>query len=307
MELRHLRYFVAVAEEENITRAAQRLGIQQPPLSQQIQALEQELGVTLFLRSPRSVKLNAAGKLFLGEARKVIAAAKDAMQRVREFDLGKEGTLRIGMTSSASIHQRTLRIIRNYREAFPLVTMKVEEGANHDLLIAVEQEGLDVAFVRADTESYTDLQSICVDMEPVLVALPAGHPLSAAEQIHLADLAEENFVRFRQVNASGIWNQLEKACLQQGFVPRVTDETPRILSAIHMVAGGFGLTILPKALSAFQNPDVVFRPLHSDTTFHVPLNMVFRKHTIAQAERRFVEIASAARHVREPADAAGVS
>lgn len=294
MELRHLRYFVAVAEEENITRAAQRLGIQQPPLSQQIQALEQELGVTLFLRSPRSVKLNAAGKLFLGEARKVLASARDAMQRVREFDLGKEGTLRIGMTSSSSIHARTLRVIRTYRRAFPLVTMKVEEGANHDLLLAVEQESLDVAFVRTNVDMHPTLQSVCIDMERVLVALPASHPLTTVESIRLADLADENFVRFRQVNASGIWDQLEKACLKCGFEPRVTDETPRILSAVHMVASGFGVTVLPEALSAFTNPDVIFRPLRAEDTFRIPLNMAFRRHAAAQAERRFVEIATAA-------------
>lgn len=293
MELRHLRYFVAVAEEEHITRAAQRLGIQQPPLSQQIQALEQELGVTLFTRSPRSVKLNAAGKLFLGEARKVLAGAKDAVQRVRDFDLGKESTLRIGMTSSSSINHRTLEIIRAFRNANPLVNMKVEEGANHDLLLAVEQEVLDMVFIRATIERHPSLTAICVDMEDVLVALPIDHRLAGAEHVRLEQLSDENFVRFRQVNASGIWDQLEAACERAGFSPRVTDETPRILSAIHMVAGGFGVTVLPKSLSSFQNPAVVFIPLASETSFQVPLTMAYRRYADAQSAERFVATAKA--------------
>ncbi len=294
MELRHLRYFVAVAEEEHITRAAQRLGIQQPPLSQQIQALEQELGVSLFNRSPRSVKLNAAGKLFLSEARKVLATAADAVQRVRDFDLGKEGTLRIGMTSSSSIHNRTLEIIRHYRIANPLVTMKVQEGANHDLLLAVEQEALDVAFVRTTIERHPSLTSITIDMEDVRVALPLGHRLADAEAVRLIDLAEENFVRFRQPNASGIWDQLEAACARNGFSPKVTDETPRILSAIHMVAGGFGVTVLPNALTSFNNTAVSFVPLQTEDTFRIPLTMAFRRHADAQAAHRFIAIANAA-------------
>lgn len=293
MELRHLRYFVAVAEEEHITRAAQRLGIQQPPLSQQIQALEQELGVTLFTRSPRSVKLNAAGKVFLGEARKVLAGANEAVQRVRDFDLGKESTLRIGMTSSSSINNKTLEIIRTYRVANPLVTMKVEEGANHDLLLAVEQEVLDMVFVRTTTERYPALVDICVDLEDVLVALPRDHRLADAKSIRLEQLAEDSFVRFRQINASGIWDLLEAACERAGFIPHVTDETPRILSAIHMVAGGFGVTVLPRSLSSFHNPSVVFVPLASETAFQIPLTMAYRRYADAQAAERFVSTARA--------------
>ncbi|RDE07863.1 LysR substrate-binding domain-containing protein [Pelagibacterium lacus] len=293
MELRHLRYFVAVAEEEHITRAARRLGIQQPPLSQQIQALEQELGVSLFTRSPRSIKLNAAGKLFLIEARKVLAMAADAVQRVRDFDLGKEGTLRIGMTSSSSIHDRTLEIIRRYRVANPLVTMKVQEGANHDLLLALEQEALDVVFVRSTIERHPALTSITIDMEDVRVALPLGHRLADAEAVRLVDLADENFVRFRQPNASGIWDQLEAACARSGFAPKVTDETPRILSAIHMVAGGFGVTVLPNALTSFRNTAVSFVPLSPEDSFRVPLTMAFRQYADAQAARRFIAMAKA--------------
>src|SRR5690606_13055305 len=129
LELRHLRYFVAVAEEEHITRAAKRLRIQQPPLSQQIQQLERELGVTLLDRSPRSVKLNPAGKIFLSEARRILSMSDQAIQRVRDFARGKEGSVRIGMTSSSSMHSKTLQLVRSFRQEYPLVHLQIEEGA----------------------------------------------------------------------------------------------------------------------------------------------------------------------------------
>src|SRR5690554_4695966 len=119
MELRHLRYFVAVAEDEHITRAAARLGIQQPPLSQQIQNLEAELGVNLFARSPRKITLNAAGKVFLSDARRVLDLVDESVQRVRQFDRGMEGTLLLGFTSSASMHPHTLAVIEKFRAMFP--------------------------------------------------------------------------------------------------------------------------------------------------------------------------------------------
>jgi DNA-binding transcriptional LysR family regulator len=154
MELRHLRYFVTVAEEEHITRAAMRLGMKQPPLSQQIRQLEDEIGVSLFDRHPKRIALNAAGKIFLSDARRILAAAEDAIDRVRKFDLGQEGTILIGMTSSASVHPICIEIVREFRAAQPLVSIQIEEGANHDLLVMLEEERLDFAFVRSGVDRY---------------------------------------------------------------------------------------------------------------------------------------------------------
>ena len=149
MELRHLRYFVAVAEEEHMTRAAERLGIQQPPLSHQIQMLEKELGVQLFIRESRRIHLSPAGKLFLSDARSILANVDQSVQRVQRFDLGEEGSIRLGFTSSASMHQITPELVRAFREAYPLISVEIEEGAAHDLIHTLEQEGIDIAFSRS--------------------------------------------------------------------------------------------------------------------------------------------------------------
>ena len=148
MELRHLRYFVAVAEEEHMTRAAAKLGIQQPPLSHQIQLLEKELGVQLFFRQSRRIQLSPAGKIFLGDARAILASVDQATQRIQRFDMGEEGSIRLGFTSSASMHQMTPDLVRVFRETYPLITVEIEEGAAHDLINALEQERIDIAFSR---------------------------------------------------------------------------------------------------------------------------------------------------------------
>ncbi len=296
MELRHLRYFVAVAEEEHITRAAARLGIQQPPLSQQMQALEQELGVKLFTRSPRMIRLNAAGKIFLSDARRVLAMANEAVNRVRQFDLGEEGCVRVGFTSSASIHDRTLAIIQSFRTECPLVSLKIEEGANHDLLCLVEQERLDVAFVRSGTERYPTLASECLLDENMVAAIPAASPLAAStEPIGLMELADENFVVYRQVNGSGIAELMLGACKRAGFQPRIVQETERMMSAIQMVASGFGLAIVPQSMQTFMNRLVVYRPLHISTGFTVPLKVVYRKHAGAETQKKFLRACAVAR------------
>ena len=171
MELRHLRYFVAVAEEEHMTRAAARLSIQQPPLSQQIKALEQELGVILFTRLGKRIALNAAGKLFLSEAREILNRVDEAQQRVRRFDLGEEGRMRVGYTSSASLHELTPAIIRAFRATHPLMSLEIEEGAAHDLLCALEEERIDAAFVRSSVDQYATLECITLDREKMVVAM----------------------------------------------------------------------------------------------------------------------------------------
>lgn len=290
MELRHLRYFIAVAEEGHVTRAAARLGIQQPPLTQQIQALERELGVQLFARSPRKIELNAAGKLFLGEARRVVAAADDAVQRVRRFDKGIEGALRIGLTSSSLMHTRTQALIDRFRREYPQISLKIEEGAAFDLLHLVEKDQLDVAFIRAGTERQPELATQWLAEEDLIVALPTPHPMAQAEALHLTDLQSQNVILYRQDKCVGIAEMLVDRCSRAGFDLRVVDETRRLMSAINMVAAGIGITVVPNSMRSFQPGAVVYKPLASDRSLTAPLNMAYRRRPGTDALRRFLQL-----------------
>ena len=289
MELRHLRYFVAVAEDEHITRAAARLGIQQPPLSQQIQNLEAELGVNLFARSPRKITLNAAGKVFLSDARRVLSLVDEAVQRVRQFDLGMEGTLMLGFTSSASMHPQTLAVIEKFRAMFPLVTLQIEEGANHDLLHLVEQERMDVVFVRTGVSRYPTLNSLTLSEESMVAAIPASHPLAkTAGPLEMKELKDQPIVFYRQTNGSGIGESLISAFERNGFRPQIVSETQRIISAINMVAAGFGIAVVPKTMESFKIRSVVYRDLTAQSSFTVPLNVAYRRQADAETLRRFL-------------------
>ncbi len=294
MELRHLRYFVAVAEEEHMSRAARRLNIQQPPLSKQIQLLEQELGVTLFLREPRKITLNAAGKVFLSDARRVLAMVGELVDRVRQFSLGQEGSVRVELTSSASMNALALSILDQFRRAYPLVSLKTEEGANHDLLYLVEQERLDVAFVRSETNRYPSLTSRTLLDEPMSVALPSDHEMAQLMEIDLEALATMRLVLYRQANGSGIGDMLVAAMARRGLAPNIVEEPQRILGALSLVASGFGVSPVPRSIEALQLPNVVYRPLAGEGNFTVPLNLTYRKNILAESVKRFLSIASIA-------------
>ena len=289
MELRHLRYFVAVAQEEHITRAAARLGIQQPPLSQQIKVLEENLGVDLFDRQPRKIRLNATGKVFLSDARRILASFEEAVERVRNFNLGQEGNLLIGLTSSASMHPITIAIIEEFRAQHPLISLQIEEGANHDLLTLLEEERLDFAFVRSDVERYPTVERHTLSHEGMVVAIPARHPLAAEEGVplRLEELADLDFVIFRQVNGSGIHEALMAACKNAGFAPKVVNTTERVMSAINMVAASFGVAVVPAAIQSFRLPNVVYRPVSDNNDLTVPLNLAYLRSTSNEAKRKF--------------------
>ncbi|WP_207003572.1 LysR substrate-binding domain-containing protein [Trinickia mobilis] len=300
MELRHLRYFVAVAEEEHVTRAAFRLGIQQPPLSQQIQALEDELGVKLFVRSARTIRLSATGKFFLSEARKILAQSEQAIERVRRFDLGEEGRLRIGFTSSSSMHGATRSLIRAFRAAYPLIAVEIDEGATHDLLCEVEQEHLDVAFIRSDVTRYPALATISLLEEEMVVALPAEHPLAIdpRERITLSELRDESFILYRQINGSGIANIVLDACEREGFVPKVVGEPSRLMSALYLVATGIGISVMPKSMVQFLNSDVVYKSFEATSNPRVPVNIAYRKAADSVSMIRFLTLANEARRLQ---------
>lgn len=297
MELRHLRYFVTVAEEEHVTRAALRLGLQQPPLSQQIHALEDELGVKLFVRTARTIRLNAAGKFFLSEARKILAMSEQAIERVRRFDLGEEGRLRIGFTSSSSMHGATRSLIRAFRAAYPLISVEIGEGAAHDLLCELEQEHLDVAFIRSDVTRYPALATTTILEEQMVAALPAEHPLAldGSEKLSLRALRDEPFILYRQINGSGIANIVLDACEREGFAPKIVGEPSRLMSALYLVATGFGISVMPKSMVQFLNADVVYKTLEATGNPRLPLNIAYRKSADALPLLRFLGLAEEAR------------
>ncbi|MFT9637041.1 LysR substrate-binding domain-containing protein [Alcaligenes phenolicus] len=277
MELRHLRYFVAVAEEQHMTRAAARLGIQQPPLSQQIQDLERELKVQLFDRSPRRIQLNTAGKLFLEEARRLLAQADEAVERVRKSARGESGRISLGYTSSAAIHEQVPRLLKEFSQRYPLIEMSVDENTTRTLLDEVQAQRLDAAFVRADIDRYPELRAIVLSEEHTVVALPLQHPLAESRDgIYLKELQNQPFVMYRQANGPGVQDRLLAAFQSAGFMPEVVEEVPRLLSAITMVAAGKGISILPRSMQFVLNQSVCYRPLTGPHAFTIPLTLAYR-------------------------------
>ena len=293
MELRHLRYFVAVAQEEHMTRAAAKLGIQQPPLTQQIQILEKELGVQLFLRESRRIQLSPAGRVFLTDAQAILASAEQAILRVQRFELGEEGNLRLGFTSSASLHQMTPDLVRSFRETYPLIKLDIEEGAAHDLMHALEQEKIDIAFSRSSVKPYSGIASFELLKEDMVIAIPMNHPLSKTPNgvLSLKDLRDENFIFYQQVNGSGIKESLINECAKEGFEPKSAQVVYRIMGALHIVASGLGIAIVPKSMQAIQPESVVYKTFHPKSVLTVPLSLAYRENSSKLAVQRFLTLA----------------
>ncbi|WP_043834938.1 LysR substrate-binding domain-containing protein [Muricoccus aerilatus] len=294
MELRHLRYFVAVAEEGSVTRAAQRLGLQQPPLSQQLRALEREIGVPLFNREPRRVVLNEAGRLFLRSARAILGQAQEGVEEVRRFHRGEEGRVAIGFTSSASLHPLAPRLIRAFRDRYPLVRFEVEESETYALLLALEEHRIDVALLRIPVARIPHLSSHTLASDGLIAALPRAHPLAAEEApLDLSALAGEPFILYRRTDGPGIYDALLGGLQRAGFVPRVVDEVSRIIAAINLVAAGRGVTIVPASMRVLHRDVVAYRPLAPGPLPPLPLNLVHNRANRSPAVANFIEAALA--------------
>jgi len=293
MELRHLRYFVAVAEEAHVTRAAQRLGIQQPPLSQQIRALEAELETPLFHRKPRGVELTQAGAAFLVEARAILARVEEARDAARRAARGEAGRIGVGFTSSASFHPLVPRTIRAFREAHPLVSLNLEEGGTPELVEALRRERLDAAFVRSPIGAGEGLVVDPVLAEPMAAALPAGHRLtsgSAATRLDLAELAAETFILYRRPLGPGLYDTIIAACRRAGFSPQIGQEAPRMLATLSLVAAGLGVTLVPDSMRRLRVHGVSYRALDPEGGPVAPLNLVHRLGETSTAIRRFIAL-----------------
>jgi DNA-binding transcriptional LysR family regulator len=303
MELRHLRYFVAVAEHGHVTRAAESLGIQQPPLSQQIKALEDELGVQLLRRKPRGVELTDAGTAFLERARAILGEVDRAFASTRRTARGEEGRVVVGFTSSAPFHPFVPRVIRMFREASPHVSLVLEESGSSDLVQGLHSEMIDAAFIRSPVADVVDLLVQPLLDERMLVALPTGHALAsrANAPLALAELANHTFILYKRPGAPGLYDSIIAACRGAGFSPRVGQEAPRIVSTLNLVAAGLGVSIVPESLRRLQMDGVVYRELADDAHLTAPLILACRRGENSAAVQRFIDVVQhSAEHIGAP-------
>ena len=246
LELRHLRYFVTVAEELHFGRAARRLGIAQPPLSQQIQRLEQVLGVRLFERTSRRVQLTDGGTTLLAEARRVLAAATEAMEATRRAGRGELGELRVAFAATV-MFLALPEVIREFRGRYPGVHLDLREMPTGPQLAALKAGEIDIGFVR-EPRPDPDLEIVTVMREPLRIAVNKSHPLAARPTIAVRHLAEEPFVLFPEELAPGLHAQVMGLCRAAGFTPRVVEESRELYTSVSLVEAGIGVSILPASV-----------------------------------------------------------
>lgn len=259
MELRHLRYFVAVAEELHFGRAAERVGIAQPPLSQQIQKLEREMGVRLFVRTKRRVELTHPGQVFLAEARRTLAQAEHAVEAARRAERGEVGRLAVGFVGS-STYTVLPPVLRAFRRQHPGVELTLRELTTAQQLEAVRRGEIDVGFVRTPAPDGQLAQRVLIE-EEFVVALPRSHPSARRRRVALRDLRGDAFILYPRALAAGLYDRVVSACQQSGFSPRVIQETTQVPVMVSLVASGLGVAVVPACVQALRWNNVVYRLL----------------------------------------------
>ncbi len=258
MELRHLRYFVAVAEERHFGRAAARLRIAQPPLSRQIQALERELGFVLFERNRRQVELTPAGTTLLEHARGIFDAVDLAVHEAKRASQGETGRIVVAYPSTFA-YSGLPELVRAFRAKFAVVELVLRELSPQDQLDAIRDHRVDVGFVRAPVDE-PGLTTELVRSEPLVAALPSGHPLAGRKSMALALLAKEPFVLFSRARGPAYFDHLVGLCREAGFTPRIVQEAPQ-LDIVSLVAAGLGVSLVPSSIRKFRRSGIVLRPI----------------------------------------------
>ncbi len=293
MELRHIRYFVAVAEELNFTRAAARLGIGQPPLSQQIKDLEAELGVALFRRVPHGAELTEASKTFLEEGRRALVASQGAANAARRAGRGEFGRLRVGFTGSAHFNAVVPSLVRDFSRRYPDVHLEFEEANTYRLLDMLALGTLDAAFAHSGLEDRARFDTTQVKNEPLVAVLPSGHRLSAEAAVPLAGLAEDTFILKPRRVGPELHKAIFEACEGVGFEPRLGHEAPQLATVVSFVAAGLGVSLVPTSMQQMKAAGVTYLPL-AGAQASVNLSLVWRRHEGSTVVKNFVGLAKAA-------------
>ncbi|MFT4185334.1 MAG: LysR family transcriptional regulator [Rhizobium sp.] len=261
MELRHIRYFLALADEGNFTRAAAKLGIGQPPLSQQIRDLENEIGAALFHRVPHGAELTAAGEAFRAEASAAVDAAEKAKLAAQRANRGEIGRLSLGFTASSAFNTIVTSTIREFRNRWPQVRLSLTEMNTNALTEKLMRGEIDAAFIRPGLEDPRNVRLKRFDDEPMLIALPVHHPLAERDRVPIAALAHEPFILFPRMVGLSLYDDIAAACREAGFELTVTQEAPQIPSVVNLVAANLGVSIVPASIAQIKLDGVTYREI----------------------------------------------
>jgi DNA-binding transcriptional LysR family regulator len=288
MELRHLRYFVAIGEEENYRRAAQRLNVAQTALSTQIQDLEAELGFKLFDRLPRGVKLSAAGRLFLEDARRILRAVNEAAERAARVARGQSGTLRIGFTENASWRGVVPDSLRQFRERQPDAELQLMPATSLEQLDEIRSGRLDAGFVFNMPKGDAELEHIPVAMQHVELALSKGHALTKLKKIRLRDLVDAPFVWFPRREAPAFYDRMMHECYRGGLKsPRTVQEGLNEATILSLVSHGMGVGWV-NGTARWRCPEGVVISSVVDLDMPLPLALVWRRDNTSPLLANFI-------------------
>lgn len=290
MELKYLRSFVVVAEQLSFTRAAHLLHLSQSALTEQIQRLEQELGVQLLHRNRRAVRLTEPGTVFLAEARATLTRARQAVERVQRAARGETGKLRIGFVSSAALEVVPMIVVA-FRDQFPGVTLDLTNLRTRTQIKGLIGKSIDIGFVRLPL-SHEQLTMTVIHREPFVVVLPHKHALANEEQVCPVQLQNESFVAYGRRWAPGFYDAVVQMCTKEGFSPEIVQETGEMYTAIALVAAGVGIAILPKSVVLAQSRNVVMKPLACATAVS-EIAIAVRKSENSSLVDSFVQVAKA--------------
>lgn len=285
MELRHLRYFLAVAEELHFGRAAARIHIAQPPLSRQIQQLEEELGIELFRRTKRSVELTDAGKIFLKEVYNVLESLERGISKAKLASQGEAGWLTIGSIGSA-YYVVLPRVLREFRRNYPeieLILQSLESPEQNQMLL---ENRIDVSFGRF-SKPEKELVFETIYKEELVVALPPGHHLARKKVLSFSDLKNEPFILFPNLPSAHAENTLQ-AFASEGLSPKIIQTVKEMYIALGLVAAGIGITLVPSSVKGTQQKGIVYIPLRKPAPV-LELMMGYREQDDSPVLKRFIE------------------
>ncbi|GAB3628334.1 LysR family transcriptional regulator [Pandoraea terrae] len=297
MDFRQIKYFIAVAEQLNFGRAALTLNISQPPLTRQIQQLEEEMGVHLFIRTPKGVELTQAGELFLQEALNIRSLLEQATERTQRAGQGRLGRIDVGIFGSGVLGTIP-KLILQFRNAYPEVNVVLHTMTKGEQIEALRQRRITVGFNRL-LEPLPDIETQLVRNERLLVAVNESHPLAREDAIPFRELKNHPMILFPSGMRPNFIDRVMDLCRREGFLPKVSQEVGDAVTGVALVASGFGICLVPESATTLRFPGVVYRPFKNAPQATVDLSCIYRRDDRSPLLMAFLEVVKSVRDEAE--------